>query len=342
MGRLQNVKTFVRRLAKGARWGLGCLAVLFATGYLLTWGDYSVAETVAQNPKLPHVTLNGVTFHAETFGREDAPTVIVIHGGPGGDYRYLLSLKELADEYFVVFYDQRGTGLSPRVNPKDITVEATLDDLDAIAEHYAPGEQVYLLGHSWGAMVATGYLARRPEKVAKAVIAEPGAFTHEDLDAFFRATAPRPSLELAFKVVRGFFETLHMNNPGPQARWDYFAVRASSSESHGGYYCGGKRSGYSFPYWRWGVLAAQNLVRSGRDASGRFQGELLTDGLENYTDKVLLIASECNQLTGRTLQEKQLTFFPNADLAVIPNTGHEMFTEDPAASIPVVRAYFAE
>lgn len=308
----------------------------------MTAGTYTVAKTALQDPTIPHLTLNGVTFHTEAFGDETKPTVIVIHGGPGGDYRYLLSLKALSDDYYVVFYDQRGTGLSPRVNPKKVTLQSALSDLNLIVEHYSGGEQVHLIGHSWGAMLATGYLANYPDKVAKAVIAEPGGLTSEALKDFFEQTKPKVTPSYIFKVGRAFFESLHVREPDAQARWDYFGVNAGSSESYRGYYCGGKRSGYSFPYWRWGILATQNLVRSGTDEKGNFKTELFTSGLKNFTNKVLLIASECNQLTGLELQREHLKLFPNAELAVIPNTGHEMFTQDPEASLAVVRAYLGE
>ena len=329
------------RFLKALLWTAGSLALLFVAAYLLTSGDYEVAETAEQDSSIPTVTLGGVTFHSETFGDPDAQPVVIVHGGPGGDYRYLLELKALADDYFVVFYDQRGTGLSPRVNPKEVTVEASIQDLDNIVQHYAGARPVYLIGHSWGAMLSTGYLARFPEKVLKAVIAEPAGYTHEALEDFFAATRPKVTLASTFKAGRAFFESLHVRGPDAQARWDYFGVNAGSSESYTRYYCGGARSGYSFPYWRWGILAAQNLASSSRE-NGRFIEGLLTDGLEDYPNKVLLVASECNQITGRALQEKNLDFFPNAELAVIPETGHEMFTQDPEASLDVIRTYFDE
>lgn len=332
----------LRRAIKGLFWTAAASGLLFTLTFALTAGNYGVAPTAEHDPSVPTVTLEGVTFHAQTFGDPTNQTVIVVHGGPGGDHRYLLDLKALTDEYHVVFYDQRGTGLSPRVDPKTITVEASIDDLDNIIRHYSPDKPVYLIGHSWGAMLATGYLARHGERVTKAVIAEPAGYTHEDLTAFFEATRPAVSLRAAYKASRAFFESLHVRGPDAQARWDYFGVNAGTSESYTGYYCGGQRSGYSFPYWRWGILAAQNLANSGRDDSGRFRDGLLTDGLEDYPHKVLLVASECNQITGRTLQERNLRFFPDAELAVIADTGHEMLTQDPEASLKVIRHYFAE
>ena len=60
----------------------------------------------------------------------------MLYGGPGNDYRYLLSLKALADDYFVVFYDQRGTGLSPRVDVKEHTIENMINDLNNIIDYH--------------------------------------------------------------------------------------------------------------------------------------------------------------------------------------------------------------
>jgi proline iminopeptidase len=47
--------------------------------YFLTAGA-SVPKTVEQDPSLPHVTINNITFHAETHGDPDNPVVIVVHG----------------------------------------------------------------------------------------------------------------------------------------------------------------------------------------------------------------------------------------------------------------------
>ena len=74
-----------------------------------------VPQTVAEDPSLPAIDLAGTRFHAEAFGDPDAPVILILHGGPGKDYRGMLPLKALADDGFrVVFWDQRGAGLSKR------------------------------------------------------------------------------------------------------------------------------------------------------------------------------------------------------------------------------------
>lgn len=203
------------------------LVALFILFYLLTIGEYAVAETVAQDPSIPHITIEGVTFHAQTFGDPSNPVVITIHGGPGSDYRSILSLQALSDQYFVVFYDQRGAGLSPRVNPEEITLASALADLDSIVDYYSDGEKVNLVGHSWGAMLASAYLGQQPEKVDHAVLAEPGFLTSEFAEKWAEETAIRFSPGLLYHFLKTKFESLHVKGPDDHASDDYFGYQRS-------------------------------------------------------------------------------------------------------------------
>ena len=156
---------------------VGALALVAISLYFATSGQYPVAATVVNDSTLPQIEIDGVRLHAETYGDPSKPVIIVLHGGPGGDYRSQLGAKALADTNFVVFYDQRGAGLSERVPAEDLTVPAYVAELDAVIDRYSPDRPVTLLGHSWGAMLATAYLGEAPEKVERAILLEPG-FSH--------------------------------------------------------------------------------------------------------------------------------------------------------------------
>src|SRR5690349_8356859 len=100
-------KTLIAVLLAALALGAGCLDP----------GDSGnlVPRTVTEDPTLPQIAVNGTHLHAEAFGDPTAPTVVVLHGGPGSDYRNLLDLRALTDDgYRVVFWDQRGAGLSER------------------------------------------------------------------------------------------------------------------------------------------------------------------------------------------------------------------------------------
>ena len=332
---------FLKTLGKIALGIVVGLVVLFALSYVLTMGEYVVAETVAQDPSIPHVTIDGITFHAETFGDPANPVVIVIHGGPGGDYRSILSLQALSEQYFVVFYDQRGAGLSPRVNPEAITLASTLADLDAIVDYYGDGEQVNLIGHSWGAMLTAAYLGQHPEKVDHAVLAEPGFLTTEFAEKFFEETAIRFTPGVLYHFVKTKFEALHVSGPDDHAADDYFGYQLNayqgSDHPQAGYRCegGGPEKGSS---WRFGARAANSIQQEAVDADGDFTINLI-DGVEAFTNKILFMAGECQKIIGVDWQRQQMALFPNAELVVIPDAGHEMFAENPEASLAAVSAY---
>jgi proline iminopeptidase len=105
------VKIIVR-VIQAAGLLIGIVIIIGIGLFISTAGDHGVPNTVATDPTIPHIEIDGVVFHAETFGDPQNPTVVVVHGGPGGNYGYLLNLHQLENDYFVVFYDQRGSGLS--------------------------------------------------------------------------------------------------------------------------------------------------------------------------------------------------------------------------------------
>lgn len=154
-----------------------------------------VPRTVDQDSRLPSIFVNGALLHAEAFGHPDSTLVIVIHGGPGSDYRDLMTSKSLADHgYRVVFYDQRGSGLSQRFPHKYYTalgrgaVDLMYDELSGVIAHFRTEvyQKVYLVGHSWGGILAAGYTGKNPEKVDGLVVAEPGGLKWEDIEKYVK------------------------------------------------------------------------------------------------------------------------------------------------------------
>ena len=206
----------ITKIFRGIFYFLIAIVAIFSIIYFSTSGPWQVAKTVAQDPTISHVTIDDVVFHAETHGSDTAQTIIVIHGGPGQDYRYLLSLKALADEYKVVFYDQRGTGLSPRVDAEELTLENSIEDLNRIVNYYCPDEKVNILGHSWGAMLGSAYLAKYPGKVHKIILAEPGFLTSEMAEEFMERTNGF-SIDFSFKTFMTLgkivMQALHLRGP---------------------------------------------------------------------------------------------------------------------------------
>ena len=320
---------------------IAVLVVLFGLGYVLTIGEYTVPETVAQDPSLPQITIDGYSYHAETYGDPANPVVISVHGGPGGDYRSILALQALADEYYIVFFDQRGAGLSPRVDPEEITLESAIADLDSIVEYFGQGEKVNIVGHSWGAMLASAYLGRYPQKIDHVVLAEPGFLNTNSAEEWAAGTQMRFSPSVLYYFMKTKFESMHVKEPDDQAADDYFShqINLYQGDDHpqASYYCQGDKPDENVS-WRFGAAAGNAISQEAVDQDGNFDINL-TAGVEQYEYKILFMTGECQQLIGADFQSRQMALFPRAELAVISNAGHEMFFENPEASIEAVRAY---
>lgn len=150
-----------------------------------------VPKTVDQDSTLSSISVNGALLHSEAFGPADSTLIICIHGGPGGDYRYMLNCKTLATKgYRVVFYDQRGAGLSQRFprnwylsQGNDALNKIFYDELKGVIAHYKTSatQKTILLGQSWGAMLATAYTGKYPNEIDGLIVAEPGGLKWNDV-----------------------------------------------------------------------------------------------------------------------------------------------------------------
>lgn len=116
------------------------------------------------------VTHDGLTL---AFHRAGAGPVLVCHpGGPGMSSRYLGGNAGGLDAYFtLVLLDPRGTGMSE--SPADARAYTTghyVSDLEALREHLGL-EEMDLLGHSHGGVVAAAYAIAHPDGLCRLVLA---------------------------------------------------------------------------------------------------------------------------------------------------------------------------
>lgn len=91
--------------------------------------------------------------------------LVTLHGGPGYPSPYFEPLEALAVDRPVVFYDQLGCGNSDRPDDERLwTVPRFVEELDALVDHLGV-DQVDLLGHSWGTVLAVEFYFSKPDVV---------------------------------------------------------------------------------------------------------------------------------------------------------------------------------
>jgi len=277
-----------------------------------------VPKTVDENPELPHISVNNTKLHSEAFGNPTDPILIFLHGGPGGDYRNALQVKQLAnDGYYVIFYDQRGSGLSQR-HPKNIySVQLVLDDLTAVIQHYRSTEnqKVFLFGHSWGAMIAAAYINTYPERISGAIFAEAGGFNKTLLDEYEQSSR---QIELFAEVTNDvmYYDQFLTGTENEHEILDYKSALSSSFS-----YVKDNTEGIEgpSPFWRNGAVALNAFV----DISEK-EGFDFTTNLKHYSIQTLFLYGENNKCYGLAFAQKEANFFSNAKIVRIDQTGHEM------------------
>lgn len=295
-----------------------------------------VPATVVDDPNLPQIQIEVAghkrSIHIETFGNPDNPKIFILHGSLG-DYRAFLPYQVLSDRYFVVMWDQRGTGLSQRITKSEITYESMLEEIEALKSIYAPTEKITLFGHSFGAMYSVYYCSKRPNNVNQLILAEPGGLTGDIM---------KIALDEGFKL--NFFD-----EQLTQQYWQNDLLSAKIHEeldfktmmlmfgNANQYHCDPNNKSY-WPVWRVGgfVEIHRTIIKKKKPVFD------FTVGLENFTNKVLILGSSCSSL-GYDFQIKHhKNLFVNAEVVKFEDCGHRLTLEKFDEVLNVLHNYLSE
>lgn len=173
------------------------------------------------------LSLEDARIFYEVVG-EGAP-ILVVHGGPGLDHRYLRpGLDVLASHGSLVYYDQRGTGRSQaELDSASMNLDAFLRDMEALRETLGH-DQVVVLGHSFGGILALAYARAHPDRTRGLVLlstAEPGRrFAGQ---AAVRMQAGRTPEDSAALAEMGASEAFQARDPATMSRYYRTAFRAT-------------------------------------------------------------------------------------------------------------------
>jgi proline iminopeptidase len=272
------------------------------------------APTVDDDPSLPALEVNGTRLHVVKLGPDGAPVILLLHGGPGGDFRYMLPLADptvqgaLVADHQLVFWDQRGTGLSRRHPPGEVTMDRYQADLDALVEQVSPGAPVVLVGHSWGGAYAASYVARHPERVRGAVLIDPEALDH----ALYEAHGSALDADALAEWLEDPLWAREIVTPEDHARADFLLgslelYRIPRLGTHG-----------TTPQFRPGSVVFKYL-----DYQWFSQNDYdFTAGLSAFARPVWILAGTDDHVLGYDFQRQQAPLFRDATLVALPGDGH--------------------
>ena len=301
-----------------------------------------VPRTVDQDSSLPSIIVNGAMLHSEAFGNPDGTMIVCIHGGPGSDYRYLLNCKDLADYgYRVVFYDQRGSGLSQRFSRQSYTtlgsgaLDVIYDELSGVIAHYrtSPDQKVFLVGHSWGAILATGYVGKHPTAIQGLAVCEPGGLRWDDIAEYIKTSR---SFEILGELLNDatYLDQFITGKEDQHEVLDYkMAMLASKNDITGDI----QTEPGSF--WRPGAVIMDALIEIGNNYKPDF-----SDGISYFDVPVLFFYSEKNQAYPDSWAQKISGAYNTVDLFKVMGVGHSGIITDKNAwteiTLPKMLTYF--
>lgn len=273
------------------------LVIVFASSPLAPSpekGHRNIAETIAQQEDCDYVT---VAEDVQIFYRRQGPTntepILFLHGNRD-NHSHFAELQTLLSPFRQTFaLDLRGHGFSSKVDCP-LSAELYADDLDAFIKHFG-WEKVTLVGHSLGAVTSMVYALRSPERVSHMVLM--GAAAHYEMK-WKRPTVTEESYPQVIEESN--------RRAGPFFFLDdYPAVKRRVIASW---------SSIVFKVHR-------NLIQLTHPD--------LRHRVSQITSPTLIIAGELDKSTPVASANYLHEQIPNSQLAVIPNTGHFMFMEQP-------------
>lgn len=250
------------------------------------------------------------------------PPLIVVHGPMGFDHTYLRPwLDRLGDRAQVVYFDLSGCGASP--GRGEVSVESWADDVDAVRSALGV-ERVAVLGHCAGTWIALEYARRRPEHLSNLILCC-GTPTFDFVEEIF-AAATRRFTEAQLHDL----QTIHTVSTLDEATYRRLLLSILPLYFHR------YRDEYGAGFASMRLDAPVYL----RIRDGQFTKYDCTPWLDTIGARTLVVAGRHDAIT--PLDRSAARFvqrMPNAELAVIEDSGHFPFIEEPEEFTRVVGSW---
>ena len=312
-------------------------AIKTGAGLMAAFGAVCAAgQVLAAIPRTEgYAAVPGGKIFWRKFGSGGNTPLLTLHGGPGSSHNYLLPLQALADERPVIFYDQLGCGRADAPEEESVyTIQRSVDEVDAVRAALGL-DQVVLLGHSWGALLAIEYLCQgRGKGVDRLVLSGAMASIPQVMAGFDRLFATMP--DGWSDKIRGLEKTGRTGTPEyaelVQKFYDTFVLRVPPSRE----VLATLEALSKSPAYR--VLNGPNeftIVGKIKDWDRRRD-------LKTITQKTLITTGEYDEITLDCHQTLRDGIAGTARLAVMTGCSHLTMNEKPGQYNALLRGFMNE
>ncbi len=273
-------------------------------------------------PRDAVLALRGFRLHYVEWGNPAAPPLVLLHGITGHARTWDTLAVALAADRRVIALDQRGHGDSDPAPDGDYTVAAMSDDLGAFTD--ALGLPTFsLLGLSMGGRVAMGFAGAHPSRVERLVIVDIAPDIHPPGMARIRtmiANAPE-----AIESEEWAVETAMAANP----RADVGELRHRIKHAL-------RREPDGTLTWKY-ARDLREMMRRG----GRREPMDLWERLTHISCPTLLVRGAESDVLSAELAQRVIAALPDGRLVEVPEAGHTVPGDQPAAFVDVARRFLA-
>ncbi len=272
--------------------------------------------------------IRDVNLHVKVIGR--GYPLALMHGGPGADLYTLMTLKPLANQFTLVFYDHRCNGRSTGADITTLTMENLTADADALRQ--ALGfEKWAVLGHSFGGNVALEYALRYPQNLSRLVLVNSGGDNRLAQEGAPEVLAQRGFPPETVDLSRRFFN-------GQIEPKEMFPALMKMGKAYSPHMSPGNMVRMMF-YGLQTKLQPEALIYG---ETHFLKGWSVMDRLGEIKTPTLLIAGREDFIYPPAHQEELAARIPDNRLVFIDRAGHNPQDEQPAKTQGVIRDFLAD
>jgi proline iminopeptidase len=258
--------------------------------------------------------------------------LLVLHGGPGGTSCSLGLLSKLEGQPLVI-YDQLGSGRSGRPSDRKLwTVERFVEELHAVRQQLGL-KRMHLMGHSWGASLATAYVLAKGTSGIESLVLASGLLSTKDWIA--DAEVLRKELPLEVQRILRRHEAAGTTDSEEYrlAEQEYtrrFVRRSAKGAAAPD--CEGSVSNKVIYEQMWGP--------SEFHATGSLKSFDVTGRLGELKLPVLLMVGEFDEARPSTAARYQ-KLIPGSKLAVVAGAAHALYLDNLEGTLRVLREFLS-
>ena len=268
------------------------------------------------------VSVRGLRFHLVERGDPATPAVVFLHGITGHARTWDDEAQALADRFHVIALDQRGHGDSDPAPDRDYGNPTMVEDLAAIVDALGL-TRLHLVGLSLGGRVAIGYTGLHPGRVERLVVIDIGPDIAPA--GLQRVTGTMAGAPERFATRDEALALVRAANPR------YTEAKLRHRVEHG--LRALPDGGFAWKYDR----AMRDNAREGRP---RPAGDLWA-AWKAIDCPTLLVQGQESDILDDAIAKRMIDAQPRARLAVVPEAGHTVPGDQPAAFMRVLSEFLA-